>query len=33
MVGEDSLFGRVDAFEWDENKRRLNVNKHGNRLR
>jgi len=29
MTEEDLSFARIDAFEWDENKRRSNVTKHG----
>ena len=29
MTEEDAPFVRADAFEWDENKRRSNVVKHG----
>ena len=29
MTEEDAPFGRTEAFEWDENKRRSNVAKHG----
>jgi len=29
MTEEDAPLGRAEAFEWDENKRRSNLAKHG----
>jgi uncharacterized DUF497 family protein len=29
MADEDAPFARIETFEWDENKRRSNVTKHG----